>query len=251
MAGLGNGKAAGWDKIPNEAIKQAHPSLMVQLRILFNRVKNRAEVPVRWKHGRLVLVHKKGSTVDVSNYRPLTVLGSVSGLYTKLLNKRLTAVVEQHRLLGEVQHGFRKGRSGADCGFILNSVLWKSAASRKLVHMAFIDLQKAYDSVDRKILWKKLESMGIKGKFLESLKELYNGDYVTSEVNGVTTPPLYLKRGVRQGCSLSPMLFALYISSMGQDLALSGVGVTLHRVCVSALFFAVSIASLEGGLGFV
>ena len=246
VAALQNGKAAGWDKIPNEAIKEAHPSLLVQLKVLFNRVKNRAEVPAGWKHGRLVLVHKKGSTMDVSNYRPLTVLGSVSGVYTKLLNQRLTTVVEEHRLLGEVQHGFRKGRSGADCGFIMNSVLWKSSATRKLVHMAFIDLQKAYDSVDRKILWEKLESMGIKGKFLESLKKLYQGDYVSSEVNGVTTPPLYLKRGVRQGCSLSPMLFALYIASMGQDLTLAGVGMTLHRVCVSALFFAVSMAAMEG-----
>ena len=166
---------------------------------------------------------------------------SVSGLYTKLLNERLTTVVEQHRLLGEIQHGFRKGRSGSDCGFVLNSVLWKSKATKKLVHLAFIDLQKAYDSVDRSILWKKLSDMGIKGKFLASLQKLYEGDFVTSEVNEVTTAPVYLKRGVRQGCSLSPMLFALYLADMGQDLTLSGLGVTLNKVCMSALFFAVSI----------
>ena len=133
---------------------------------------------------------------------------------------------------------FRKGRSGADCTFILNSVLWKSAAAKKRAHMAFIDLQKAYDSVDRKILWRKLEAMGIKGKFLASIKALYEGDFVTTEVNGVTTSPVYLRRGVRQGCSLSPMLFALYIAELGQDLVQSGVGVTLHRVCISAIFFA-------------
>ena len=104
--------------------------------------------------------------------------------------------------------------------------------------MAFIDLQKAYDSVDRKILWRKLEAMGIKGKFLESIKSLYEGDFVTTEVNGVTTPPVYLRRGVRQGCSLSPMLFALYIAELGQELTQSGVGVTLHRICISAIFFA-------------
>ena len=169
------------------------------------------------------------------------MLVSVCGLYTKLLNERLTTVVEQHRLLGEIQHGFRKGRSGSDCGFVLNSVIWKSVATKKLVHLAFIDLQKAYDSVDRSILWKKLSAMGIKGKFLASLQKLYEGDFVMSEVNGVTTRPVYLKRGVRQGCSLSPMLFALYLADMGQDLTLSGLGVTLHKICMSALFFAVSI----------
>ena len=215
---MGNNKAAGWDTIPNEAFKEAPPVLLVQLRILVNRVKNRAEVPSSWKRGRIVLVHKKGPTVDINNYRPLTVLVSVSGIYTKLLNLRLTEVVEEHRLLGEIQHGFRKGRSGADCTFVLNSVLWKTTAAKKKAHLAFIDLQKAYDSVDRAILWRKLESMGVKGKFLASLKSLYQGDFVTAEVNGVTTSPVYLSRGVRQGCSLSPMLFALYIAEMGQDL---------------------------------
>ena len=238
VSSIWNGKAAGWDTIPNECLKEGPASLLFQLKVLCNRVKNRAEVPTARKRGRVVLVHKKGATVDINNYRPLTVLVSMSGLYTKLLNQRLTAVVEEHKLLGEIQHGFRKGRSGADCSFVLNSVLWKSAAARKKAHLAFIDLQKAYDSVDRGILWRKLEDMGIGGKFLASLKSLYKGDFVTTEVNGVTTSPVYLRRGVRQGCSLSPMLFALYIAELGQDLVNSGAGVTLHRVCVSAIFFA-------------
>ena len=80
--------------------------------------------------------------VDVYNYRPLTVLNSMAGLYTKVLNKRLVAVVESKGLLGEVQNGFRKGRSGTDCGFILNTILWKTAAMRKKPHLAFLDLQK-------------------------------------------------------------------------------------------------------------
>ena len=80
--------------------------------------------------------------MDAYNYRPLTVLNSVAGLYTKLLNARLVEVVEAHGLLGQVQNGFRKGRSGADCGFILNTVLWKSSALRKKPHLAFLDLQK-------------------------------------------------------------------------------------------------------------
>jgi hypothetical protein len=80
--------------------------------------------------------------LDAYNYRPLTVLNSVAGLYTKLLNARLVQVVETHGLLGQIQNGFRKGRSGADSGFILNTVLWKSSALRKKPHLAFLDLQK-------------------------------------------------------------------------------------------------------------
>lgn len=146
---LRNGKASGWDDIPNEALKNAPESLLVQVVRLYNNVKESGKVPAAWRRGRLVLVHKKGPRTDAYNYRPLTVINSVAALYSKLLNKRLTEVVETHKLLGEVQNGLRKGRSGTDCGFILSTVLWKSSALRKKPHLAFLDLQKAYDSVDR------------------------------------------------------------------------------------------------------
>ena len=81
-------------------------------------------------------------TSNISNYRPLTVLTSISGTYAKLLNKRLVEVVERFGLLGQVQNGFRRDRSGADSGFVLNTILWKTIKKRSRVHMAFLDLQK-------------------------------------------------------------------------------------------------------------
>ena len=90
----------------------------------------------------------------------------------------------------------------------------------------------------RKTLWAKLAKLGFGGQFLESIKSLYDGDSVTSDVNGVTTKPVYLGRGLRQGCSLSPMLFALYISTMSRDLHDSKLGVLLNKVVVSCLLFA-------------
>ena len=73
------------------------------------------------------------------------------GTFSKLLNSRLTEVVEQHRLLGETQNGFRKDRSGIDSAFILNSILWKCMAKRKTVNLAFLDLQKARQGIYQKI----------------------------------------------------------------------------------------------------
>ena len=251
---LGNGKAAGHDGIPNEALKNAPTELVSMLVILYNRVKNQGIVPDEWKEGRLVLVHKRGPKTDIYNYRPLTVLQSVSGLYTKLLNKRLSDVTEVHQLLGEIQNGFRKGRSGGDSAFVLNTVLWKTTAQKKAVHLAFLDLLKAYDSVDRPTLWRKLREMGFGGQFLRCLQALYEGDHVTCQVGGLTTTPVFLGRGLRQGCSLSPLLFALYVAGLGQDLSLQTLGVKLFRMCISALFFAddiVLIARTAEGLRFL
>ena len=92
----------------------------------------------------------------------------------------------------------------------------------------------AVDSVDRSKLWQVLGSKGLQGDFLRSLQRLYDNDFVVTEVAGVSTKPVYLGRGLRQGCSLSPILFALYIADMSWDISLSLLGVKLYRVLLRA-----------------
>ena len=168
----------------------------------------------------------------------------MSGLYSKLLNSRLISVVECHNLLGEVQNGFRRERGGPDNIFILDTVMWKSKAQKKRVHMGFVDITKAYDSVNRQLLWARLTALGFAGDFLASLKSLYTGDSIVCDVNGLQTQPVFLQRGLRQGCALSPMLFALYIADIGNDINASGFGFTVGRLTVSGLLFADDIVLL-------
>ena len=235
---LKNGKAKGWDMIPNEALKNLPDDMLSMITVLFNKIKSSGVLPKGWNRGRVTLIHKYGMREILGNYRPITVIISLSGLYSKVLNERLTKVVENHDLLGEIQNGFRKDRGGFDNSFILDTILWKAKALKSKVHLAFLDISKAYDSVNRDILWRRLSSMGIKGEFLSSLKSLYTDDCIDCTVNGLTTRPIFLRRGLRQGCSLSPMLFALYIAGVGSDIATSGVGFSLGSVVVSGLLFA-------------
>ena len=146
---LGNNKAAGHDDLINEALKEAPPVFIKLLTKLYNMVKARGTAPFSWKQGRIVLIHKRGPDSDLYNYRPLTVLPCMCGLYSKLLNTRLTDVVEKHKILGEIQNGSRKNRSGIDSAFVLNTILWKTMARKKKVNLAFLDIEKAYDSVRR------------------------------------------------------------------------------------------------------
>ena len=239
---LKSGKAVGLDNIPNEFLINGGVKLWRLLTILYNKVMQSGNFPPGWNKGRVTLVHKKGSKELLGNYRPLTVIVSLSGLYSRLLNERLTKVVEAHNLLGEIQNGFRKGRQGADNSFILDTILWKQKALKKKVHIAFIDLVKAYDTVDRSILWNKMSGFGFSGDFLSTLKAIYTGDSVQAVVNGTTSQPIYLRRGLRQGCSLSPMLFSLYIADMGQAITLSSEGFRVGNVVVSGLLFADDLA---------
>ena len=154
------GKACGWDNIPNSFIMNAPEEVLVAITALFNRMKEEGVIPHGWNKGRVTLIFKKGLREALGNYRPVTVIISLSGLYSRVLNGRLTEVVEAHGLLGEEQNGFRKGRRMSDNNFLLDSVLWKSRNLRQKVHLAYLDISKAYDSVLRPILWEKLSSMG-------------------------------------------------------------------------------------------
>ena len=160
---LKNAKAAGVDSVPNEALKNSLPVFVSALVRLFNNIKKEGKAPEAWKVGRLVLVHKKGSLTDMGNYRPLTVLASMSGVFSRLLNHRLTEVVEDKRILGEVQQGFRKNRRGADNTFVLNTIIMKGTATKKRPHLAYLDIKKAYDSVCRHKLWMKMKALGLGG----------------------------------------------------------------------------------------
>ena len=141
---LKNSKAMGEDRIPNEALKNSSPEFVSAITKLFNNVRKEGKVPQVWKSGRLVLIHKKGPLTDMGNYRPLTVLAAMSGLFSRVLNERLTEVVEEKKILGEVQQGFRRGRRGADNTFVLNTIIMKGVATRKKPHLAFLDIKKVW-----------------------------------------------------------------------------------------------------------
>lgn len=107
---LENGKARGWDNIPNEALKNLPDEMLHVITRLFNMMKTSGTMPHGWNRGRITLIHKRGQREVLGNYRPITVIISLSGLYSRVLNERLISVVEQHNLLGEIQNGFRKER---------------------------------------------------------------------------------------------------------------------------------------------
>ena len=172
VSSMHGGRAKGWDNIPNEFIINAPDEMFTAITTLFNKIKLSGSTPAGWNRGRVTLVFKKGLRELLGNYRPITVLISLSGLYSRVLNSRLTQVVESHKLLGEDQNGFRKGRRMADNSFILDSILWKAKSLRQKVHLCYVDITKAYDSVNRSILWTKLASLGFGGQFLQSLKAL-------------------------------------------------------------------------------
>ena len=151
---------------------------------------------------------------------------------------RMLKVCECENLFGETQYGFRPGRSTTDCILLLLSAVKKAKKKGFKISVAFCDLQKAYDSVDREILYKKLDHCGFGGRVLSMVQSMYYNDSVQIRIGKTLSSPLWFTHGVKQGCALSPLLFALYISGLGAKLQEMKLGVELGGVVLTRMFFA-------------
>ena len=103
---------------------------------------------------------------------------------------------------------------------------------------AFIDLKKAYDSVDRDLLWGKLESLGIQGKILQSIKAVYSDVKCKVKIGGEVGNEFSVTTGLRQGCVLSPLLFSLYVNDLMEVLRREEIGVRVDNLIIPGLMFA-------------
>ena len=119
--------------------------------------------------------------------------------------------------VGEEQGGFRRGGGCVDQIFTLKQLNEKCTDSGKELHMAFIDLEKAYDRVDRKALWKVLELYGVGEKLRKAVESMYEGGRACVRICGEETDWFKVERGLRQGCVMSPWLFNLYMDGVMRE----------------------------------
>ena len=140
-------------------------------------------------------------------------------------------VSERENLFGATQYGFRPSRYTTDCIFLLLAAICKAKKKKFKISMAFCDLQKAYDSVNREILYKLLQCIiGFGGRVMSMVQSMYFNDCVQVNLGFKMSAPLWFTRGVKQGCSLSPLLFSLHMSGLGKQLQKSEVGIKLGQI---------------------
>ena len=235
---LKKGKASGWDDIPNDFIKEGGQHLMRALTKLFEMMREAEWTPDDWSKEKKNLLHKGKSKQHLDNYRGISISSNIGKLFTRILAQRLESIIEQNGWLGEIQGGFRKGRGTMDHLFVLTSLMDRAHKLKKPIYIAFIDLRKAFDRVWREGLWKCLGEYGLGGKFLSIVKSLYNDHKCKIETVGGSTEWINCERGVKQGCVLSPMLFALYIAKLGNILQSESEGITIGKTNIPGLFFA-------------
>nr|KAG5699276.1 hypothetical protein BaRGS_000478 [Batillaria attramentaria] len=206
---LRNGKAAGPDEIPAEAIKADTETAVNMLHSLFSKIWEKEEVPAQWKEGIVIKLPKKGDLRDCSNYRGIMLLSVPGKVLNRILLERMREAVNP--MLRDQQAGFRRNRSCADQIASLRIIVEQSLEWNSPLYINFIDYEKAFDSVDREALWKLLRHYGVPGKIISLIQCTYKDMSCRIAHAGQLSESFEVKTGVRQGCLLSPFLFLLVI----------------------------------------
>ena len=183
-------------------------------------------------------IPKKGNAKECSNYNIFVLISHTSKLMFKILQARLQQYTNYE--LPDVQAGFRKGRGTRDQ---IANICWtirKAREFQKNIYFCFIDYDKAFDCVDHNKLWEILKEMGISDHLTCLLRNLYAGQEATVRTGHETTDWFQIRKGVRQGCILSPCLFNLYAEYIMQNAELdeAQAGIKTARRNINNLRYA-------------
>src|SRR3569623_1347377 len=155
-----------------------------------------------------------------------------------VLNNRVKRWCEERNVLEDEQAGFRMGRSTVDQTFVLSELIRARRKKGLKTYCAFLDIKKAYDKIWRDGLWKRLIEFGITGKMWRVLHNLYMVVESCVLVGADRTEWFPLEAGLRQGCILSPILFAVFIDGLARVVKTANTKQTLADLKVSILLFA-------------
>ena len=171
-------------------------------------------VPYLWKSARVLPLHKSGDTSCLSNYRPISVLPIVSKILERAVHFQLSQFISDHNLLHPNQSGFRPLHSTTTALAKLVNLWSKNIDDGKLSGAAFIDLRKAFDTVNHELLLKKLSSLGCSNNSVKWFQSYLSDRSQRVFFKGASSSALNVCTGVPQGSILGPLLFSIYVNDM-------------------------------------
>ncbi|KAG6454358.1 hypothetical protein O3G_MSEX008707, partial [Manduca sexta] len=235
-------KSPGSDYITNEALKAAHDILTKPLVKLFNMILQKAETPTQWSESNIILIYKKGDPKDIGNYRPISLLPSLYKLFSIIINTRISPTIEAKQPIE--QAGFRKGFSTIDHIHTIELIIEKYQEQQRPLYLAFIDYQKAFDTVTHASIWESLKEQRVNEKYIRVIRSIYsnNKGKIKLETLGKSFP---IERGVRQGDPLSPKIFIAILENVINKVEWTGLGLYIQGVFLSHLRFADDIVVLS------
>ena len=207
-------KSSGMKQISSRLLKDALLAIPEQIALLFNLSLNTGIVPEAWKEGLITPIVKKGDATNVNNLRPITQTPIVGKLLERYVTDHITDYLEENKLLYEGQGGFRKKHSTVRSAYSLVSDVCTAKNNREYTLAVFLDLSKAFDSINHVYLIEKLENIGIDGNVRTWIINYLRNRKQSVRLEGVFSEKQNVECGVPQGSVIGPMLFLIYVNDI-------------------------------------
>ena len=217
---LPNKSSSGHDDITNILLKKLAPNISTPLSIVFNKSLKEGSFPNTMKLADVVPLYKSKEKYYTTNYRPISLLLTTSKLLEKILYTRVYTFLTDHQQLYQSQYGFRTNHS---CESAICELVGNIVKSQELKHYTiglFLDLSKAFDTLDHNILLQKLERYGIRGKALEWFKSYLSTRKMRCKCRVESSTKIEYSEyfnsnyGTPQGSCLGPLLFILFTNDL-------------------------------------
>ncbi|KAF7647898.1 hypothetical protein LDENG_00165020 [Lucifuga dentata] len=238
------GKAPRIDGLPVEFYKTFWTELGEDLLAVLKESLTEGSLPLSCRRAVITLLPKKGDLQEIKNWRPVSLLCTNYKIFSKALANRLRDVMDQ--IIHQDQMYCVPGRSIHDNMSLIGDILDVSSSLELDLGPISLDQEKAFDQVEHLYLWKVLESFGLSPGLITMIKVLYHDIESVMKINGGLSTPFKVKRGIRQGCALSGMLYAISIEPLLCKLQSSIDGLLLPQCAKN---FVVALTLLSSGSG--
>ena len=235
---------------------------MRALEIIFNKSIISGHFPETWKHASVTPVHKKGDVFSPSNYRPISLLFTISKVFEKLVNEQLHDYLSSNNIISRAQHCFRQGHSTQTTLLQLSKMLFSLKSSKQHIYVTTLDYSRVFDTINLEVLCDRLRGF-MTTSCLQWFKSYLLARCQSTKYCDAISEMHYISTGVLEGSVLGPTLFALYINPLlniimqesvlayADDITIVSSGATLQEAKASAETVLASICSWSASNGLI
>ena len=204
----------GLDKISSQFLKYIKNEISTPISKLINQSFSESVFPDQLKIAKIIPILKSKNDLLIENYRPISILPAISKIFEKVIYNQLTSHFDNNDLFYSSQYGFRKCHNTEFAAVELIDRITKQMDKNENPLNIFLDMSKAFDTLDHSILLEKLEHYGIKYKSLELLRSYFTNRYQFVDFNNTKSKLMPIKTGVPQGSILGPLFFIIYVNDL-------------------------------------
>ena len=207
-----NSKSHGLYSCPTQLLKYSSEVISPVLSDILNTSVSLGAYPPKLKISKIIPIFKADDETDTSNYRPISLLSNFNRIFEKIMYDRMRDFIEKHSLLYSSQYGFRQAHSTQHAILDMVETIQTNMDKKLFSCGVFIDLKKAFDTVNHTILLDKLNYYGFRGIVNQWFSSYLSNRTQTTEIGSHISSKLNINCGVPQGSVLGPLLFLLYIN---------------------------------------